>query len=244
MRWMQMKDAATEAAGALYSRRAAVYVRLVGLIGYQAGLERIFAMSMAQALRPHAKALDAGCGAGAVTFAMLGAFERARIPRGVIDAFDLTPAMLDLFRRKLRRAKVSDVRLCQADLFDLSGFPEDWVDYDLVVSSGMLEYLPRDRLSEGLAVLRSRLAADGHLLMFISRKNAFNRLAMERWWRANCYDRAEIGAALRAAGFTTVSFHEFPKPFCFLNSWGFAIQASCIPSGDCAAVLDVPLTSH
>ena len=223
------KDGATKAEGsaaALYSKRAGLYARLIRLIGYQKGLEQILATEMSCSIKPNARILDAGCGAGAVTFALLSAFARLGIPRGEIDGFDLTPAMLELFSRELRRQAVERVRLHQADVLNLEGsLPADWSNYDLVVSSAMLEYLPRNRLAEALGALRGRLAPHGHLLFFISREGTFNRWAIERWWQANCYSRSEIDAALSFAGFSTIIFHRFRAPYAFLNSWGHAVEA-------------------
>lgn len=219
-------DSSAKSTSALYSKRARLYARLVRLIGYQRGLEQMFATEMSRSLKPNARVMDAGCGAGAVTFALLLALARLGIPRGKIDGFDLTPAMLDLFRYELSRHGVLGVGLRQADVLDLeSSLPADWIDYDLIISSGMLEYLPRDRLAEALGALRTRLAPHGRLLFFISRKGVFNRWAMERWWHANCYGRGEVAAALSSAGFSTVDFHRFGGPYAFLNSWGHAVEA-------------------
>lgn len=210
---------------ALYSRRAAIYAWLVNLLGYQGGLKRVFSTSMASSLKPRAKVLDAGCGTGIVTFALLAAYARKQIRPARVDGFDLTPAMLRRFEVNLSRKAVTGVRLHQADLFKLEALPEDWTSYDLIVTSAMLEYLPKLRLPEGLQSLRSRLKPGGRLLLFISRKSAFNRWAMERWWRASCYDPGEIASALELAGFSKIVFHAFPPPFRFLNSWGLAIEA-------------------
>ena len=211
---------------ALYSRRTSLYVRLTRLIGYPKGLERIFATEMSDALKPGARIMDAGCGAGAATFALLAAFVRLCAPRGGVDGFDLTPAMLSHFAEELSRRGIADVRLREADVLDLaSSLPADWTNYDLIVTSAMLEYLPRDRVADALAALRGRLAPHGRLLFFISKKGAFNRWAMERWWHANCYDRSEIELAVSSAGFRMVKFHRFPAPYAFLNSWGHAVEA-------------------
>ena len=170
--------------------------------------------------------MDAGCGAGAATFALLAAFKRLGRRPGGIDAFDLTPAMLDRFKEELSRRRVADVRVRQADVLDLeSSLPADWVNYDLIITSAMLEYVPRERFTEALSSLRERLAPAGRLLFFISRKGTFNRWAMERWWKANCYDQADIELALRSAGFEIAYFHRFPAPYTFLNSWGHAVEA-------------------
>ena len=225
--WNQDDAAKAEGnAAALYSKRAGLYARLIRLIGYQKGLEQSLATEMSSSLKPNARVLDAGCGAGALTFALLSAFARLRIPRGEIDGFDLTPAMLQLFGHELSRHGVEGVRLHQADVLNLEGsLPPDWRNYDLVVSSAMLEYLPRSRLAEALGALRAHLVPDGRLLFFISREGAFNRWAIKRWWQANCYSRSEIEAALSAAGFSRIIFHRFRAPYAYLNSWGHAVEA-------------------
>lgn len=211
---------------ALYSRRTALYERLIRYVGYQNGIEKAFRTNMAHALLPQARVLDAGCGAGAVTFALLKAYDTLAVPAGKVDGFDITPKMLQRFRNNLRSNRESRVRVVEADVLDLgSCLPADWADYDLVVSSGMLEYVPKNQLSDALANLRSRLGPEGCLLLFISRKGLFNRLAMKRWWQANCYDAAELELALRTAGFTSIAFHRFPAPYGFLNSWGFSVEA-------------------
>lgn len=211
---------------ALYSRRTSLYARLIRYVGYGNGIESVFRTKMAHALLPRARVLDAGCGAGAVTFALLGAYDMLDVPPGSVDGFDITPKMLQRFRENLRSNPESRVRVVQADVLDLeSTLPVDWAAYDLIVSSGMLEYVPRDRLSDALASLRRRLGPEGCLLLFISRKSLFNRLAMKRWWQANCYNAAELEFALRTAGFTSITFHRFPTPYAFLNSWGWSVEA-------------------
>lgn len=215
-----------EASVALYSRRTALYANLIRFAGYQNGIERVFRTKMAHALLPGARVLDAGCGAGAVTFALLRAYAKRAVSAGSVDGFDITPKMLQRFGEQLANEHLSDVRLLRADVLDLdSCLPADWAGYDLVISSGMLEYVPRDRLPDALANLRSRFGPEGRLLLFISRKGLFNRWAMERWWQANCYDAPELQFALGTAGFTSIAFHRFPAPYGFLNSWGFAVEA-------------------
>jgi len=211
---------------ALYSRRTALYESLIRYVGYRNGIEKVFRTKVAHALLPRARVLDAGCGAGAVTFALLEAYDRLAVPAGRVDGFDITPKMLQRFKENLRSNRETRVRVVQADVLDLgSSLPADWAAYDLIVSSGMLEYVPRDRLSEALASLRRRLGPEGCLLLFISRKGLFNQLAMKHWWQANCYDAAELEFALCTAGFTSIAFHRFPAPHAFLNSWGWSVEA-------------------
>ncbi len=89
----------------------------------------------------------------------------------------------------------------------------------------MLEYLPKDRLAEALAEFRQRLAADGTLTIFITRRNALMVPLIEWWWKANIYKRGELREIFRQAGFDSITFHRFPWPFWHLNLWGLIVEA-------------------
>ena len=94
--------------------------------------------------------LDAGCGFGMVTFALLDALQQRNFDYQRVDAFDLTPAMLARFRQTLETHRIPRVQLCQADVLALDTLPPSWTDYDLIVSASMLEYLPRQELPRAL----------------------------------------------------------------------------------------------
>jgi cyclopropane fatty-acyl-phospholipid synthase-like methyltransferase len=89
--------------------------------------------------------------------------------------------------------------------------PPNWTDYDLIVSASMLEYIPRERLAEALAALRDRLADDGRLVLFITKRNWLTRPLVGWWWRSNLYDRHELSTAFRQAGFPRAEFRAFPR---------------------------------
>jgi putative NADH-flavin reductase len=54
--------------------------------------------------------------------------------------------MLSRFRKHLASRKNLRVEVKQADVMDLQTLPSAWRDYDLVISTSMLEYLPRQDL--------------------------------------------------------------------------------------------------
>ena len=97
----------------------------------------------APVLRPGIRILDAGCGSGTTTFALRSAARARGISIGAIDAFDLTPAMLDRFRTKLEQSGIEGVKLARADVLALGTLPQAWHDYDLVITASMLEYVAR-----------------------------------------------------------------------------------------------------
>jgi hypothetical protein len=75
--------------------------------------------------------------------------------------FDLTPAMLDRFRKRLRDSEIT-VELAKADVLRLGDLPTGWSEYDLVVSASMLEYVPRGHFASALAGLRGLLRATAY----------------------------------------------------------------------------------
>lgn len=70
-------------------------------------------------LRDGLRVLDAGCGFGMVTFALLKALREKNLDYKAIDAFDLTPAMLTRFRSEIEARGISRIQLQQADVLNL-----------------------------------------------------------------------------------------------------------------------------
>ncbi len=207
----------------LYSERSDAYLRFIRAVGYPRGLRAAFMKS--PALGPGLRILDAGCGTGVTALALRSALEAQGMPSCPIDAFDLTPAMLSRFRVTLAASGIEGIRLAQADVVQLDTLPQTWSDYDLVVTSAMLEYVPRSSLPAALRALRGRLHPRGTLLLFITRSNALTRPLIERWWSANLYTRAELRRALEDAGFRELSFGHFPFPYRYLDVWGHVVSA-------------------
>jgi len=207
----------------LYSEKASFYHHFfVDFLRYGAGLKAL--LHRADYLRPGIRVLDAGCGTGILTRNMVE-IARAQGLEGItFQAFDLTPAMLDLFREWMARTGTPAIELRQANVLEPTQLPEDWKDYDLVVSSAMLEYLPKERLKDALAHLGSRLGPGGTLLVVITRRNLLMRFLIEAWWKANMYERDEIAGIFEEAGLVP-TFQCFPLPYGHLNLWGHVIEA-------------------
>lgn len=207
-----------EPAGAplLYDRRARIYDAMIAAVGHRRKLRRYLAAS--GAIKDGVAVLDAGCGSGALTFAVQDAAEDLGAKGLRYRAFDLSARMLARFDD--RRGRLGrDVEIRQADALDLDAWlPADWREFDLVVSAGMLEHLPKDALPTALAGLRRRMSTDGTLLVFITRDGLFNRLFIGGVWGAHVYRREEVEAAFAAADLATLSILPFA-------TWGFAVVA-------------------
>jgi len=209
----------------LYTDRKRSYVRFVNILRYPQAIRAFFRGS--PLLGSGLRVLDAGCGTGIISLALRDALtERGFEEPDVQHAFDLTPAMLADFRETLRARSIERVELARADVLELDTLPSDWTGYDLIVSGSMMEYLPRDRLSDALAGLRARSKPGGRLILFITRQNLLMDPLIGRWWDANLYRRDELQDAFLRAGFESVAFRRFPPAYRYFDLWGHVVEAS------------------
>jgi ubiquinone/menaquinone biosynthesis C-methylase UbiE len=142
-------------AGSYYDRIARFYDLTFKLNGYGRSLDQYFANHPMPVSRG-AKILDAGCGTGLLTLALLRAI---RFPVS-ITALDLSSTSVAAARKSLyySSGRKRDVTFAQGNLLCLP-FADN--SLDLVVTSGALEYV---KLSDGLAELARVIAPGGHLL--------------------------------------------------------------------------------
>jgi SAM-dependent methyltransferase len=206
----------------LYTEKPDAYRRFVAAFAYPQGLRHYF--RRCDLLAPNSRILDAGCGFGAVSLGLHDALGERGLGGCTIDGFDLTPAMLDRFRNTLARRGIENIHLREANVLELEKLPNAWRDYDLVVTSAMLEYLPKSRFPDALRALSARLKPTGSLILFITRDNPLMRPLIGAWWDSHVYKREELSGALEAAGFT-YRFARFPFPHSLLNLWGHVVEA-------------------
>src|SRR5215471_2289973 len=172
----------------LYTEKLSTYRTFISFFRSRDAIRGLFESS--GLLRPRLRVLDAGAGFGTATFALLDALHHRRTEPEAIEAFDLTPAMIARFQAELDSRGVTQVRLKRANVLELNQqLPASWSNYDLIVSTSMLEYVPKSSLAQALSALNARLARDGTLLVVITRKNWITWILVERWWRAERYSR-------------------------------------------------------
>lgn len=209
----------------LYSKKSSLYHNLIGFLKYKEGIEKFFNKNQ-NYIKPHFKILDAGCGSGIVTKILYNLAQKKMLRRITFHGFDLTKVMLYMLKQWIKRGKVQIISLRQADVLLLKKqLPEEWKDYDLIVSSAMLEYIPKEKMGIALMNLKERLKGKGVFLLFITKNNLFNKVFINKWWKANMYKKEEIEALLLGIGYKKITFREFPFPYSYLNHWGFIIEA-------------------
>ena len=146
----------TEArAGSYYDKIARLYDLTFKLNGYGRSLDQYFAANPLPISRG-ARILDAGCGTGLLSLALLRAF---RFPVN-ITALDLSATSIVEANKALSQSpgRRRDVSFAQGNLLSL---PFSDGSFDLVVTSGALEYVP---LKDGLDEIARVIAPEGHLL--------------------------------------------------------------------------------
>jgi len=214
----------------LYTEKRDTYRRFISFFRSQDAMQAVLESS--SLLRPKLRVLDAGAGFGTATFALLDALRSQDIQPLAIDGFDLTPAMLDQFQAELDSRGITLVRQQQANILELDQqLPSSWRDYDLIVSTSMLEYVSGPSLSQALSALKARLGRDGTLLVVITRKNLITKMLIERWWRAAGYSRRELREAFAAAGFHDLAFIRFPLRYFWQNLANHVVIAKHGASG-------------
>jgi ubiquinone/menaquinone biosynthesis C-methylase UbiE len=142
-------------AGSFYDKIAGLYDLTFKLNGYGKSLDRYFATHPLPVTRG-ARVLDAGCGTGLLTLALLRAL---RFPVKV-TALDLSATSITAARKAVAESpgRKRDVSFAQGNVLFLP-FADN--SFDLVVTSGALEYVP---LKDGLSELARVIAPEGHLI--------------------------------------------------------------------------------
>lgn len=142
-------------AGSFYDRIASVYDLTFKLNGYGRSLDQYF-FSQPLPISRGSRILDAGCGTGLLTLALQ---RSVRFPIN-ITALDLSATSIVAASKavNLSRGRKQDVSFTQGNVLSL---PFADGTFDLVVTSGALEYVP---LEEGINELARVIATGGHLL--------------------------------------------------------------------------------
>ncbi len=185
----------------IYDRFTNLYDLMFRVNGYGRSLEH-YLRENPLPLRVGARVLDAGCGTGLLTLAFLRVHERP----ADIASIDLSLRSLQTARRavqKLPKGPRRRVAFAQSNALALPFADET---FDLVLTSGVLEYLP---LREGLGEFARVLAPGGHLVFVPVRPSTMTRV-LEVMFRFKAHPPLEVEAETRRF-FRVLEHHRFPS---------------------------------
>ncbi|MBI2051253.1 class I SAM-dependent methyltransferase [Candidatus Roizmanbacteria bacterium] len=198
----------------IYTKKASYYQFLmVDFLGFGMAIEKFFREF--NYVGPHFKILDAGCGTGNATRALYTIASEKGYEDVTFHAFDLTQAMLDLFQQWIKKVGANNIILKRSNVLDLEQLPSDWNGYDAVVSTAMLEHLPKDSVRPALRGLKQLLKHNGRLLVVITRRNIINKFIGWRW-KNNTYDKNELQKIFLDGGFSEFKIRNFFWNFMFI----------------------------
>jgi ubiquinone/menaquinone biosynthesis C-methylase UbiE len=186
-------------AGSYYDKIAAYYDLTFKLNGYGRSLDKYFAVHRLPVSRG-AKILDAGCGTGLLTLALL---RNLHFPVN-ITALDLSATSISAARKAVQESpgRTRDVTFAEGNLLSLP-FADNSLDF--VVTSGALEYVP---LEEGMTELARVIAPGGHLLHIPCRPSPATAV-LEILFRFKSHPREDI-LSQTAKRFRLVHEYRFP----------------------------------
>jgi ubiquinone/menaquinone biosynthesis C-methylase UbiE len=186
-------------AGSLYDRIAKLYNITFKFNGYGRSLE-LYLRDHPLPIPADARILDAGCGTGLLTLALLKALDRPVH----IAAVDLSAQSLATAKRAVAEefALRRDVGFMQANVLAL---PFADSSFDVIVTSGVLEYVP---LQDGFGELARVLAPGGHLLHLPVRPSFASRF-LEVLFRFKARSPQEVEAHT-SRYFRIVKHYRFP----------------------------------
>ena len=203
---MQNQNQAKE----LYTEKASLYDRFfIGFLGWGKQLKTFFQKT--NHLHSNMKVLDAGCGTGVITQTLYELAQEKGYEGLEFHAFDLSASMLGIFRQWIKKEEIANVELAEADVLKTGSLPPTWKEYDLIVTSTMLEYLPKPEVKNALVNLKKLLKNDGTVLVFITKRNLITRWLAGAWWKANLYTKSEIQSVLEEAEFGQIEFKKFVR---------------------------------
>lgn len=169
-------------AGSYYDKIASIYDLTFKLNGYGRSLDQYLATHPLPVSRG-ARILDAGCGTGLLTLALLRSLH---FPVS-ITALDLSATSISAARKAVEESpgRTRDVTFAEGNLLSLP-FADN--SLDLVVTSGALEYVP---LNEGMTEIARVTAPGGHLLHLPCRPSPASTF-LEILFRFKSHPRREI----------------------------------------------------
>ena len=183
-----------------YDSIADIHNLALKINGYRKSVEK-YLRSLDLRIDQDSLVLDAGSGTGIVT---LGFCDAGFTPRTIVE-FDLSHNSLVIGREQFQKEKEIDAKRIAATLGNVLQLPFADDTFDLVLSCGVLEYVP---LEAGLKEL-ARVMKPGAKLVFIPVKPSLVGTMLELLYKFKIHPLEEVERISQKC-FRLVGNHEFP----------------------------------
>jgi SAM-dependent methyltransferase len=209
----QLERLAVEKTREFFSRRAAFYDFAFFKLSPFMPVVRSLLLDR-KLLTSNLKVLDAGTGTGLMTRILYPLAREKGLSDVVFHAFDLSQAMLDVFQRWISAEGAEGAITTRVqDVLQLETLPQSWKDYDLIVTSTMLEYVPTESLHKAVSALLGLLKPGGKMIWLLSGRTLAMRFFVGWLWQANLYSKSELDAVLAKAGAVNIEYLSLPRPY-------------------------------
>ena len=183
----------------LYSTIARFYNIGLWLFGYNLAVRYFIGLIPFQKTA-RINILDAGCGTGLYTFALLKQF-----PNAMIVAFDLNTNMIEIMKNTLRRKNLNtQVKVFNGDI--TKPLPLQYEQFDLIITGGVLEYVDPNMAIKNLV---THLKSGGYFLNSPVKDDLFGRI-VAKLYRFKPHSRSTNTHAFTNNGFIMKSMRSLP----------------------------------
>ena len=182
-------------------RVASFYDFLSWVVGYKKSV-KYFVLHLPFSDDAPIKVLDAGCGTGVYSLAVLEKYKNAKV-----TAFDVDKTLVNSFKEKTLNNKMSD-RICVFTA-DITGSLLEIGNekFDLIITAGVLVYVPHE---ETIRNLSRFLVTGGYFFNSPNRDSLWGRLVC-KLFACKPYSKAENFSAFEKNGFTLVEDIKVPN---------------------------------
>lgn len=185
----------------IIGRATSFYDFLASVIGYKKSVE-YFISQLPFSENDPIKVLDAGCGTGLYSFAVVKKYKNAKI-----TAFDLDEKLVAFVKAKVSKNKFDDqIRAFTADITGpLSEIKNE--KFDLIITAGVLVYVPHEATVRNLSRF---LISGGYFFDSPNRDSTWGRFVC-KLYACKPYSKDEDILVFEKSGFTLVKDIKVPK---------------------------------
>jgi len=173
-------------------------------------------------IKSNSAILDAGCGSGLITKTLYNQAKKNNKNNIKFTAIDISQNMLLFLNKWIKKNKIKTIQTKQIDILKT----KSKLQFNLIISSVMLEYLKKQEMKKALKIFNSQLKKQGKILIFICKKNIITNLLIKKWWKANTYKKQEIKSLLKEQSYKNINFKKFKFPHNYLNLGTIIVEAS------------------